>query len=171
MGVGGERVPHVLTRSALSYERFLELLIPVLDGQIAYTTGDPLRLLEDAQIIKPTMFAGVPRVLNRIHQAIMAQVLAGGLKGNLLKRAIDTKVENFKKTGAMTHALYDALVFKKVRRSASTRGGPANLGARRSAPSSAARLPTLAPDPPPSRPRSTTFSAPALAARLSRALA
>jgi hypothetical protein len=34
--------------------------------------------------------------------------------GALLKRAIDTKVENFKKTGQYTHAVYDALVFRKV---------------------------------------------------------
>ncbi len=50
---------------APSFQRFLELVIPAVDGQIAYTTGDPLRLLEDAQIMKPTMFASVPRVLNR----------------------------------------------------------------------------------------------------------
>lgn len=54
------------------------------DGVIAYTTGDPLRLLEDAQIIKPHIFPSVPRVLNRIHQAIMAQINAGGVKGELV---------------------------------------------------------------------------------------
>jgi long-chain acyl-CoA synthetase len=35
------------------------------DGTIALTTGDTLRLLEDAQVIKPTFMAGVPRVFNR----------------------------------------------------------------------------------------------------------
>jgi long-chain acyl-CoA synthetase len=75
---------------------------------------------------------------NSIHQAIMAQVYAGGLKGELfsldtgsgrfytatlkllsslgalLQRAIATKVENFKKTGSLTHPVYDRLVFRKV---------------------------------------------------------
>jgi hypothetical protein len=52
--------------------------------------------------------------LDRIHQAIMAQTKAGGFKGNLLAKAINTKVENYRKTGEVTHTLYDALVFRKV---------------------------------------------------------
>lgn len=48
-----------------SFERFMELLVMHIDGAIAYTTGDPLRLLEDAQIIQPHLFPSVPRVLNR----------------------------------------------------------------------------------------------------------
>lgn len=96
-------------------ERFFELLMIYSDGIIAYTTGDPLRLLEDAQIIKPHIFPSVPRVLNRIHQAIMAQINAGGVKGSLLSRAINAKVDHYRKTGEVTHRVYDALVFRKVR--------------------------------------------------------
>lgn len=40
---------------------------------------------------------------------------AGGLKGALLTRAVNTKLENWRKTGSVTHAVYDALVFRKVR--------------------------------------------------------
>jgi hypothetical protein len=32
-----------------------------LGAKIGYFTGDPLRLIEDAQILKPTVFASVPR--------------------------------------------------------------------------------------------------------------
>jgi hypothetical protein len=46
-------------------QRFLQLLVIHGDGTIALTTGDTLRLLEDAQVIKPTFMAGVPRVFNR----------------------------------------------------------------------------------------------------------
>lgn len=48
-----------------SYERFLQLLVIYMDGIICLTTGDNSRLLEDAQVIKPHMMAGVPRVWNR----------------------------------------------------------------------------------------------------------
>jgi hypothetical protein len=48
-----------------SYERFLQVLVIYGDGTIAFTTGDTLKLLEDAQIIKPHFMAGVPRVYNR----------------------------------------------------------------------------------------------------------
>jgi long-chain acyl-CoA synthetase len=73
-------------------------------------------LLEDAQIIKPEFFPSVPRVLNRIHQAVLAQVQAGGLKGALLQKALTTKIEHYRQTGEVTHRLYDALVFRKVSR-------------------------------------------------------
>jgi len=49
----------------------------------------------------------------------MAQTKGGGFKANLLAKAINTKVENYRKTGEVTHTLYDALVFRKV----SLRGG------------------------------------------------
>ncbi|KAJ9115720.1 hypothetical protein QFC20_001047 [Naganishia adeliensis] len=96
-------------------ERSLELLAIASGGIIAYSTGDNLKLLEDAQIIKPEFFPSVPRVLNRIHQAVLAQVQAGGLKGALLQKALTTKIEHYRQTGEVTHRLYDALVFRKVR--------------------------------------------------------
>ncbi|GHJ85609.1 hypothetical protein NliqN6_2011 [Naganishia liquefaciens] len=96
-------------------ERSLELLAVASGGIIAYSTGDNLRLLEDAQIIKPDFFPSVPRVLNRLHQAVLAQAAAGGLKGALLQKALTAKIEHFKQTGEVTHRVYDALVFRKVR--------------------------------------------------------
>ena len=59
--------------------------------------------------------AGVPRIYNRIHAAVMAQIDAGGLKGALLKHAVDVKLKNWREKGQVTHPIYDALVFRKVR--------------------------------------------------------
>jgi long-chain acyl-CoA synthetase len=88
-----------------------------------------LRLLDDAQLIKPNFMAGVPRVWNRsvtsheaksfelngrINAAIKTQLAAGGLKGALLKKAVDAKLHNWRTTGEVTHRVYDALVFRKV---------------------------------------------------------
>ncbi|RSH90393.1 hypothetical protein EHS25_000998 [Saitozyma podzolica] len=95
--------------------RFLQLLVIHGDGTIALTTGDTLRLLEDAQVIKPTFMAGVPRVFNRIHAAVVTQMKAGGLKGALLTRAVETKLANWRTKGEVKHTVYDALVFRKIR--------------------------------------------------------
>lgn len=38
-----------------------------------------------------------------------------GLKGALLRRAVATKLSNFRSTGAIHHRVYDALVFRKLR--------------------------------------------------------
>lgn len=85
------------------------------DGIICLTTGDTTKLLEDAQLFKPHMFPGVPRVWNRVHSAIKMQMSAPGLKGALLRRAIATKLANHRATGTVTHRVYDALVFRKLR--------------------------------------------------------
>jgi long-chain acyl-CoA synthetase len=100
------------------------LLVVYGDGTVCFTTGDVTKLLEDAQLIKPHLMAGVPRVYNRymsniyadlrIHAAIKAQMDAPGLKGALVRKAVETKLANWRATGTVKHALYDALVFRKV---------------------------------------------------------
>ena len=97
------------------YERFLEFLVVYGDGTVCFTTGDTTKLLEDAQLIKPHFMAGVPRVFNRLHAAIKAQMSAPGLKGALLTRAVQTKLAKWRETGQVTHAVYDVLVFRKIR--------------------------------------------------------
>jgi long-chain acyl-CoA synthetase len=84
-------------------------------GQIGYFTGDPLRLLEDAQILKPDFFPSVPRVLNKIYQSAMAAGNVPGLKGSIFKKAVQVKLAKLQATGDNTHPLWDRLVFRKVR--------------------------------------------------------
>jgi long-chain acyl-CoA synthetase len=97
------------------YERIIEAYALRDGAAIGYFSGDVLRLIEDAQIIKPTVFPGVPRVFNRIAGQILAQADGPGLKGKLLRTAINAKLANHDSTGSVTHAFYDRLVFRKVR--------------------------------------------------------
>ena len=83
-------------------------------GAIGSGSGDPLRLLEDIQILRPTLFPSVPRVLNRIVAAAMLTSKAGGLKGALFNRAVQTKLENFHRNGEVKHTFWDRLVFSKA---------------------------------------------------------
>ena len=39
-----------------------------------FYTGDPLRLLEDAQCLKPTFMVVVPRILNRLYTKIVESI-------------------------------------------------------------------------------------------------
>ncbi|CAA7267913.1 unnamed protein product [Cyclocybe aegerita] len=96
------------------YERVCELCTIAIGGRIGYFTGDPLRLLEDAQALKPNFFPSVPRVLNRVYQAAMVAGNAPGLKGTIFKKAVQTKLDKLHATGEVTHALWDRLVFRKI---------------------------------------------------------
>ncbi|TFK76601.1 acetyl-CoA synthetase-like protein [Pluteus cervinus] len=96
------------------YERICELCVVAIGGKVGYFTGDPLRLLEDAQILKPNFFPSVPRVLNRVYQSAMVAGATPGLKGNLFRRALQTKLDRLHTTGGVTHALWDRLVFRKI---------------------------------------------------------
>lgn len=97
------------------YERMLETFCLREGAAIGYFSGDVLRLIEDVQILKPTVFPSVPRVLKRIGDQITAQMDAPGLKGKLLRTAINAKIANHDRDGTVTHAFYDRLVFRKVK--------------------------------------------------------
>lgn len=91
-----------------------ELSVVGRGGSLGYWSGDPLRLLEDMQILKPNLFPAVPRVLNRIFQAGMSAAELPGIKGALFRRALQAKMDRFCATGDYTHPLWDRIVFKKV---------------------------------------------------------
>ncbi|KAG6854926.1 hypothetical protein C0991_009749 [Blastosporella zonata] len=116
------------------YERICESCIIAVGGKIGYFTGDPLRLLEDAQILKPDFFPSVPRVLNRVYQAAMTGGNVPGLKGNLFRKAMQVKLDQLHATGATTHFFWDKLVFRKIQ---AVLGGQVKLVTSGSAPISA----------------------------------
>jgi long-chain acyl-CoA synthetase len=43
-------------------------------GAAGFYSGDPLKLLDDMQVLKPTIFCSVPRLFNRIYDKVMSGV-------------------------------------------------------------------------------------------------
>ncbi|KAJ8521466.1 hypothetical protein ON010_g17818 [Phytophthora cinnamomi] len=71
--------------------------------------------MEDLVELQPTVFVSVPRLFNRVYDKITQGVAAaGGLKKILFDRALAAKLAGLPE-GHKTHALWDALVFSKVR--------------------------------------------------------
>ena len=73
-------------------------------------------LIEDMSLLGPTLLFTVPKVLQTIRGKIFDGFNAlGGWKKKLAYKAYHTKLENYKKYGIITHALYDQIIFKKIR--------------------------------------------------------
>jgi long-chain acyl-CoA synthetase len=53
-------------------------------GQIGFFQGDTLKLTDDLMELKPTVFASVPRLYNRIYDKILAGAKAKGAVGIML---------------------------------------------------------------------------------------
>jgi long-chain acyl-CoA synthetase len=61
--------------------RIVEYTAFLLGLRIGYYSGDPLRLIEDCQILRPSVFPAVPRILNRIAMRMQAVKAEASLKG------------------------------------------------------------------------------------------
>lgn len=80
-----------------------------------FFSGDPLKLLEDLSVLRPTFLATVPRILNRVHGKVLDGVnQAGGFKKWLFEKAVRDKRYYLDTQNILTHKAYDKL-FSKVR--------------------------------------------------------
>lgn len=52
------------------FEQLIAVAILTVGGAVAFYRGDVLKLLDDLQFSKPTVFPAVPRLLNRVHDKI-----------------------------------------------------------------------------------------------------
>ena len=97
------------------FERCVVTALVYNGAQIGFYQGDTLKLLDDVAELKPTIFASVPRLYNRIYDKVMAGVnTAGFIKSWLFNTAFSSKKSNLE-NGVVSHFLWDWLVFGKVR--------------------------------------------------------
>jgi len=101
------------------YERFNVTVQTHFCGAIGFYRGDVLELLEDIQELKPTLFASVPRLWNRIYDRVISQVESGNpITKKLFWTAFNSKKQAIQAgdlSGGRFAALWDAVVFSKVR--------------------------------------------------------
>ncbi|KAI8991514.1 hypothetical protein BDF20DRAFT_845057 [Mycotypha africana] len=88
-----------------------------IGGRLGYFSGDINMLVEDIQELKPTIFASVPRLLNRVYGKIVASTInAPGATGALARRGVATKLANLEAGKGYTHPFWDRLIFNKVKK-------------------------------------------------------
>ena len=86
-------------------------------GKVGFISGSVrTTLMDDIKYFGPTLLFTVPRVLQTIRNKVFEEFnKLGGWKKKLAYKAYQTKLENYKKYGIVTHAIYDILVFKKIK--------------------------------------------------------
>jgi long-chain acyl-CoA synthetase len=99
------------------YQRLGEHGALASGSAIGYFHGNIAELVEDLQLLRPTMFSGVPRLYNRFGSKIKeATIEATGVKGALSRHVVTTKLAALKDQNNPTnkHMLYDRIWAKKV---------------------------------------------------------
>jgi long-chain acyl-CoA synthetase len=99
---------HIYDRLACSY-------MLAVGGSIGFYSGDITKIKEDIQALKPTFFASVPRLYNKIYDGIVDGMnKQKGIKKMLVDWAVSSKLANLKHS-KFTSRVFDALVFNKIR--------------------------------------------------------
>ena len=106
--------------SFLPYAHIMETLImAVLVSRgvpIGIYNGNAQKLVEDAQILHPTCMCSVPRVFQRVYDAMKLKLnKLPKLTQKIFQKAIDLKIKDYEETGILTNFIWDNLVFKEIR--------------------------------------------------------
>ncbi|KAJ2040869.1 medium-chain fatty acid-CoA ligase faa2 [Coemansia sp. RSA 455] len=98
------------------FERIVVYVGLLAGGSVGFYSGDVLNIVNDAQALRPTVLAGVPRLFNRIYDRITAATIhAPGIRGVITRTAIKQKLERLEAGQGFKHALWDRLVCNKIR--------------------------------------------------------
>ncbi|KAM8878967.1 long-chain-fatty-acid--CoA ligase 1a isoform 2-T3 [Spinachia spinachia] len=98
------------------FERVVEGVVLIHGARIGYFQGDIRLLMDDLKTLQPTVFAVVPRLLNRMFDKVFSQANTP-LKKWLLDFAFRRKEAELKNGVVRTDSLWDTLIFKKVQAS------------------------------------------------------
>ncbi|EHY54308.1 medium-chain fatty acid-CoA ligase faa2 [Exophiala dermatitidis] len=106
------------------YGRLLEHTSLWAGARLGYFHGNVLELVDDLKLLRPTIFASVPRLFNRFGGAIKAQTVEQpGFKGALSRHIVRTKLANAAEPSPKSksshnptqyHAIYDRIWGRKV---------------------------------------------------------
>ncbi|GHP08170.1 long chain acyl-CoA synthetase 7 peroxisomal [Pycnococcus provasolii] len=101
---------------------------------VGFSRGDVTLLLDDIQVLRPTLFTSVPRLWNRIYDRIRDTInTSGTVKKALAEMALRSKIGAFEANdasgGMMSRYLWNPIVFSKMREKLGGRVRYATTGA------------------------------------------
>ncbi|KAH9314265.1 hypothetical protein KI387_022892 [Taxus chinensis] len=97
------------------YERAITIGMTYSGAAIGFYQGDHMTLMDDLAVLRPTIFASVPRLYNRIYSGILNSVrMSGSVKQRLFNVAFNAKKQAIMK-GKVPSSIWDKLVFNKIK--------------------------------------------------------
>lgn len=101
------------------YERLALCQAMAYGVSYGFLHGSVLEVVDDIKELRPTMFPSVPRLLNRVEEAVRAKTVnAPGFAGAISRRALAAKLEDMKNGGTGKILLWDLLWSRKIRKNA-----------------------------------------------------
>ena len=96
------------------FERIIQHILIISGGSCGFYHGDPTKVIDDIQLLRPTIFAGVPKIFDYVYETVMRKVEAKSkiLKG-LFNWTLKNRLAKFKR-GIIKKNLFERLVFKAV---------------------------------------------------------
>jgi long-chain acyl-CoA synthetase len=100
---------------AHSMEQCFIAYTELIGGKYGFYSGDPLKLVDDCIELKPTVFASVPRLFNKMYDKIMAGVKDKSEKQQkTFNDAVEKKKRALRTFGIYKDGLWDKLIFSKI---------------------------------------------------------
>nr|XP_002129904.1 long-chain-fatty-acid--CoA ligase 1 [Ciona intestinalis] len=96
------------------FERLMAAQMYFLGARVGFFQGDIKLLLDDVGELKPTIFAMVPRLINKIYDTVWAGVAQSTIKRFLLEKALKSKLAKLERGIVTKNTIWDKIVFKKL---------------------------------------------------------
>lgn len=82
--------------------------------KIGMFSGDTRKLMDDLKYLKPTIFLAVPRILNKIYDA-MKKKIDDSFLSSIINSAVSSKIDALHSNAKTTHWLHDKVFFSQAR--------------------------------------------------------
>lgn len=96
------------------YERLCQAAVYQIGGRVGFFGGDVKNLLNDIVLLKPTIFPGVPRLLNRIYDKVQADISQSWIKSSIFHFCLNRKLAEVTSGTIRKDSWWDKLVFRKM---------------------------------------------------------
>jgi len=111
-----EREDFRFFKSAPDYHSMgiLNIYYPLAKGWVLDMARSPDRVLSDIRLSEPQGFLTVPLILDKVYGNVRKEIQAGGVKGKLVQRAVESKQRAFRHRASLADRVFLQLIGNKV---------------------------------------------------------